>query len=324
MNSNFSLVSIDLSTILPVLLIAIVGLGLALYGYSIWRKKSNRISSRLEKFVQTENQPDKAPAQSQIVAREIRGSLFSRTIANWFNKFLNLIGRLTPQSMIDSMNHKLEVAGNPNNLKAINFFSIRLLVFFFGIMFAVIFIKILNVSGTFSLLFGIIVIGMSLFLPMAWLNGQIKNRQDEIRRGLPDALDMLSVCASAGLGFDQSLQKISSYWDTELGHELKRVIQEMEMGIPRSVALRSMSDRLEVSDLSQFIAIIIQTEKIGMSYAQVLYSQALQLRVLRAVRAREIANKLPAKMIIPLVVFIFPAIIAVIIGPTIPLIMNLF
>jgi tight adherence protein C len=81
---------------------------------------------------------------------------------------------------------------------------------------------------------------------------------------------------------------------------------------------------LDVSDLSQFIAIIIQTEKIGMSYAQVLYSQALQLRVLRAVRAREIANKLPAKMIIPLVVFIFPAIIAVIIGPTIPLIMNLF
>jgi tight adherence protein C len=174
------------------------------------------------------------------------------------------------------------------------------------------------------MLVGIFAVAMSTFFPVVWLNGQIKTRQDEIQRELPDALDMLSVCASAGLGFDQSMQKISDYWDTELGREFQRVIQEMEMGVPRSEALKNMRDRLEVSDLSQFIAIIVQAEKIGMSFAQVLQAQSLQLRVARQVRAREIANKLPGKMIIPLVLFIFPAIIAVIIGPTIPLIMELF
>ncbi len=104
---------------------------------------------------------------------------------------------------------------------------------------------------------------MSLALPMLWLKSKVRTRQSEIGLGLPDALDMLSVCASAGLGFDQSLQKISSYWDTELGAELKRVTQEMELGISRSEALRNMSGRLCVDDLTQFIAIIIQAEKIG-------------------------------------------------------------
>ena len=152
----------------------------------------------------------------------------------------------------------------------------------------------------------------------------MKSRQNEIQRGLPDALDMLSVCASAGLGFDQSMQKISNYWDNELGLEFKRVTQEMEMGIPRSTALRNMSNRLDVNDLSQFISIIIQAEKIGMSYATVLHSQALQLRVMRQVRAREMANQLPGKIIIPVILFIFPALIAVILGPAIPIIMDVF
>jgi len=163
-----------------------------------------------------------------------------------------------------------------------------------------------------------------IIYPSAWLNGKARNRQDEIRRGLPDALDMLSVCASAGLGFDQSLQKISTYWDTELGREIIRATQEMEMGISRSEALRNLSDRLDVNDLSQFVAIIIQAEKIGMSVAEVLTNQANQLRVMRQVRAREKANKLPGKMIIPVLIFIFPAMIAVILGPAIPLFMNLF
>ena len=172
--------------------------------------------------------------------------------------------------------------------------------------------------------FGILVILIFFFLPIFWLNGRVQSKQFEIRRELPNALDMLSVCADAGLGFDQSLQKISNYWDTELGHELKRVTQEMEMGVSRGEALKNMSNRLDVDDLSRFISIIIQAEMIGMSYADVLHSQALQMRVLRQYWAREIANKLPAKMILPLALFIFPALIAVILGPTIPTIMNLF
>jgi tight adherence protein C len=129
---------------------------------------------------------------------------------------------------------------------------------------------------------------------------------------------MLSVCASAGLGFDQSLQKISQYWDTELGQELKRSTAEMEMGVTRAIALRSLANRVEVEELTQFVAILVQAERIGMSYADVLHSQALQMRVLRQLRSREIANKLPAKMILPLVLLVLPAMLIVILGPAIP------
>jgi len=303
---------------------AIPGIGLAIYGIFTWLKRANKISTRLDQFVAAEVQSDSISTTSQIIPREISGSLFSRTIITWFNKFLHFTGRFTPEKMAIDMEHKLTIAGNPANLHARDFYAIRFLVFLAGIILAFLVNRdFKNINKT-SVLFGIVGIGIGLALPVVWLNGQVRSRQDEIRRGLPDALDMLSVCASAGLGFDQSMQKISHYWDTELGLEFKRVTQEMEMGVPRANALKNMSSRLDVDDLSQFIAITIQAEKIGMSYADVLHSQALQLRVLRQLRAREIANKLPAKMIIPLAIFIFPALMAVILGPAIPTLMDAF
>jgi len=98
----------------------------------------------------------------------------------------------------------------------------------------------------------------------------------------------------------------------------------MELGETRSDALKNMRNRLDVKDLSQFISIITQAEKIGMSYAEVLQSQALQMRMLRQQRVRENVNKLPGKMVIPMALLIFPAILAVILVPIIPVIMNAF
>ena len=317
---DFDLIDTNLFFILPVVIVAI----LAIYGIFTWLKRANKISTRLDQFVTAEVQLESIPTATQIIPREISGSLFRRTIISWFNKFLHFIGRFTPEKMAIDMEHKLTIAGNPANLHAGKFFAIRFLVFLAGIILAFLVNRDFKNINRNSVLFGILIIGICLALPVVWLNGRVRSRQDDIQRGLPDALDMLSVCASAGLGFDQSLQKISSYWDTELGLEFKRVTQEMELGVSRAIALKNMRNRLDVSDLSQFISIIIQAEKIGMSYAVVLHSQALQLRVQRQVRAREIANKLPAKMLIPVVLFIFPALIAVILGPSIPIIMDMF
>jgi tight adherence protein C len=170
----------------------------------------------------------------------------------------------------------------------------------------------------------VLVLLLSYVLPTSWLSSKVRARQSEIQRGLPDALDMLSVCAAAGMGFDQSLQKITEYWETDLGREFKRTIHEMEMGVSRGTALTNMSNRLDVDDLTNFITIIVQAEKMGMSYAEVLHSQAQQMRIMRQYRAREIANKLPAQMIIPLAVFIFPAILIVILAPAVPRLLSIF
>jgi tight adherence protein C len=135
---------------------------------------------------------------------------------------------------------------------------------------------------------------------------------------------MLSVCATAGLGFDQSLQRVSEYWDTPIGHEFGRVISEMEMGLSRRDALRNLSDRLEIREITSFVALILQTEQLGMSISDTLHAQADQMRIERRFQAQEQAQKAPIKMLIPMALLIFPALLAVILGPAVPTLMEVF
>jgi tight adherence protein C len=306
--------------------VAFLGLGVIVYGIIAVARSGNKVSNRIEQFVNAEpvGMEEEGQKRPMIVQREISGSLFQRTIVNWFKKVLQFLGRFTPEKMVVDLEHKLTIAGNPRNMHAGEFYAIRFLAFIAGIVVAFLLNRDLKNIDLQMLGIGALIILLCYIYPSVWLRGKVKARQDEIQRGLPDALDMLSVCASAGLAFDQSLLKISGYWDTDLGHEIKRVTKEMEMGISRATALRNMSNRLDVDDLSRFVAIIIQAEKVGMSYADVLHSQALQMRVQRQFRAKEIANKLPGKMLFPIVFFIFPAMLAVILGPSIPSILDLF
>jgi len=305
--------------------VVLLGLGVAVYGIVYWLKSGKKVSNRIEQFVTADPiVSEEGQNRPIIVPREISGSLFQRTIVNWFKKILQFLGRFTPEKLVVDLEHKLTIAGNPRNMHAGEFYAIRFLAFIAGIVVAFFLNRDLKNIDMQMLGIGALIILLCYIYPSVWLSGKVRARQDEIRRGLPDALDMLSVCASAGLAFDQSLQKISGYWDTELGYEIKRVTKEMEMGISRSTALRNMSNRLDVGDLSRFVAIIIQAEKVGMSYAEVLHSQALQMRVQRQFRAKEIANKLPGKILFPVALLIFPAMLAVILGPSIPSIMDLF
>lgn len=302
--------------------LSLLGLVLVLFGVFAWLKKGDRVSDRMKQFVTADNQPIDNPIKTRIMLREISGSLFSRTVVSWAEKFIQVLEKLTPKKLASEIEHKLEIAGNPGNLNAGKIFALRFMGLFIGIFIAFLFNRDIKNISLISAGLGIFVAIAGFLFPVVWLNGKVRSRKDDIRRELPNALDILSVCADAGLGFDQSIQKVSMYWESALGNEFKRVTQELEMGVSRGDALKNMSNRLDVDDLSRFVSIIVQAEMIGMSYADVLHAQAIQMRVLRQYWAREIANKLPAKMIIPLAVFIFPALIAVILGPTIPTILN--
>lgn len=322
---NLNLIDANLLFVIVGIILALLGIIVIVLGVVRWVKSGSRISARLEQFVvadQTTAEPP--PLVRRIFPREITGSLFRRTVMRWLSGFFKFLGRFAPKRMASQVEHKLAIAGYPMNIHAGDFYAIRVILLVVGIVAAFLINRDLKNLDITSAVIGILIIAVAYLLPNSWLNNKVRAKQDEIRRGLPDALDMLSVCASAGLGFDQSLQKISSYWESDLGMEFRRVIHEMEMGVSRPIALKNMAERLDVDDLSRFITIIIQAETMGMSYADVLHSQAAQMRVLRQYRAREIANRLPAKMIVPLALLIFPALIAVILGPVIPTIMTLF
>ncbi len=233
------------------------------------------------------------------------------------------LGTLTPGSNVDKVRKKLILAGNPGSLNALDFLGIKMLV---GIVTSIVVFPLLlrRFPQISALLFAISAGILGLYLPEFWLSRRVKERQNAMRHALPDALDMLTICVDAGLGLDAAMIKVTQKWDNPLSDEFKTVLGEMRMGVRRSEALRHLVSRTAVEELSSFVAILVQAEKLGISVTKVLHTQSDQLRERRRQWAEEQAHKAPIKMMIPLVVFIFPATFAVILGPAIPRFMMAF
>lgn len=298
------------------ILILLVGAGILVLG--LRSARSTEMERRLYEFVTEPGIPQENWALDVAVQRpEIEGSFLRRTIAPFFQQVGRLFGRLTPAGSIESLDHQLVIAGNPMGLRGREFYGLRILFILLGIGLAFLLIQRGNGDSSY-LLMAIVSVVMMFFLPRIWLRNLVKKKQQKILRALPDALDMLSVCADAGLGFDQSLQRVSETWKSPLATEFNRVVAEMNMGQTRAQAMRSMANRLDVPEVSSFVAVIIQSDELGMSIADTLHAQANQVRIERRYWAQEQARKIPTKMLFPLVFLILPAMFAVILGPAIP------
>jgi tight adherence protein C len=300
-----------------------IWVGLSALVFGLLSMKNRKMADRLQHFV-VDYKPvvDNRFLGNYDSSRELEGSLFRRVLGPSFRKAIYFLGRLTPTRSIKELNRKLLVAGNPMGMRAREFTGLQIIFFIMGSILALFSILVSELALMRSLLIALLIICISLVFPLVWLRYVVSKAQTSIRKSLPDALDMLSVCASAGLGFDQALQKVSDTWRTPIGTEFHRVVQEMEVGLSRTEALRNMSERLQISEISSFVAMIVQAEHLGMQIADVLHSQAEQMRILRQFHAKEIANRLPAKMIMPLALCVLPALIAVILGPMIPVFLE--
>ena len=226
-----------------------------------------------------------------------------------------------PARRVATMEQKLTTAGNPMGMRAREFIGLQFAFVILGVM---IIALLITQDIQYRLLLSILILVAGLIIPILWLNRKIRQRQNLIRRQLPDVIDMLSVCTSAGLSFDQSLQRVSNEWRTQLSWEFGRVVSEMEMGLTRKEALRNLANRLDVSELSSFVSIIIQSDQLGMSISNTLHALAGQMRIEWRFKAQEEARKLPVKILLPLVFLIFPAMLAVILGPSIPPLLEMF
>jgi tight adherence protein C len=227
----------------------------------------------------------------------------------------NFVSRFTPQRSLENTRHNLELAGNPNNWSATEFFGIRgLAALLMGALaFAV--TMLANVGLGQQLLFTIGLGLLGFFLPVLWLGSRIRRRQDEIIKTLPDALDLLTISVEAGLPFDGAMQRVAEKWNNEISRAFRRMLTEMAVGKSRREALRDMSDRMEVPDITSFVAALIQADQLGISIAKVLRIQSEQMRIKRRQRAEEKAQQAPVKMLFPMTFLIFPTILIVILGP---------
>jgi len=161
-------------------------------------------------------------------------------------------------------------------------------------------------------------VGLGFLAPNLWLSSAVSKRQEKIRNGLPDTLDMMVISVESGLGLDGAFQRVGDEMKKvhpTLSEELQLVTLESQMGIPRSEALTNLSTRTGLDEVRSLVAIINQTERFGTSIAKALRNQSDALRVKRRQAAEERAQKTTVKLMAPLILFIFPAILVVLAGP---------
>lgn len=220
--------------------------------------------------------------------------------------------RLSPSGIHAKLKHRLDLAGNPGRWTPDRLLAVKGL----GLV----------VLGTLGVLYGLPSLGIVLiagclggaigfYLPDVLLYNAGQKRQARIASAMPDALDMLTVCVEAGLGFDAALAQVARNTEGPLAAEFARALQEMQIGAARTQVLRAIVDRTSVTELRAFISALIQAAELGVPVAQVLREQAKEMRVKRRQRAEEKAQKVPVKILFPLIFCLFPALFVVILGP---------
>lgn len=296
----------------PLMLLVIVVLALLLMGGSVLllrRSEDDPLAVRIDEFA----------AREEIVSiEEIELSLpFSdRVFVPIIRRISEFLVRFTPQKTLESTTRLLELAGNPRNMRAAEFIVVRGV---FTVFFAALVFLMMSRLGSAEigkrLLYTLGAAVLGWFLPFMLLRSMVDRRKDAIIKKLPDALDLMTICVDAGLTFNAAMQKVDEKWDDPLANEFGRVIHEMQLGKSRRQSLRDMADRMDVPDVTSFIAAVLQADQLGVGIGKILRIQSEQMRVRRRQRAEEKAQQAPVKMLFPMVFLIFPSIFVVLLGP---------
>ena len=293
-----------------VLLMVAGAVALVVIGMRDANRSHDPLQDRLAEFA------DRGQAVS-LEEIEMSQSLMDRMILPLARRFGEFATRFTPQNALQSTARKLELAGNPKGLEPAMFWMLRfvivgaiifLLLFLFGM-------GTLKWSWTQKLLAMGIFVAIGYNVPEMLLTSKIQRRQKAIRKGMPDAMDLLTICVEAGLGFDGAMAKVHEKWDNELSMAFGRVLREIQLGKLRRDALRDMADNVGIAEMTSFVAAVIQSEQLGVSMARVLRIQSDQMRMKRRQYAEEEAHKAPIKMLFPMALLIFPTICIVLMTP---------
>ena len=248
---------------------------------------------------------------------ELQQPFMERVVVPTIKKFGEISTRFTPQKLLEETTRKLELAGNPGRIDAATFLATRFVgaAVFGGLLLMISFLSTSKWPlGRVVLVVGIFT-ALGFFFPQLWLQGRINRRQNEVRKAMPDALDLLTICVEAGLGFDAAMAKVSEKWENELSIMFGRCIREVQLGKPQREALRDMAERLGLPELTSFVAAVVQSQILGVSLAKVLRIQSDQMRMKRRQFAEELAHKAPVKMIIPMALLTFPSIMIILMAP---------
>jgi tight adherence protein C len=253
-----------------------------------------------------------APGDMQA---ELNPSFEERVLEPTRARLLNIGRRLTPTGQYEKIGQRLEAAGSPPGWDVNRFISVKVLAAGVGLLLGL--VLPLVADGGVGLIVGAMIAagGLGFFAPDLAVYQAAYTRREQIRKDLPDALDLLTITVEAGLAFDAAVTQVARNTEGPLAGEFNRVLQEIQLGRSRGQALQTMADRVELDELNIFVSAVVQADSLGIPIAQVLRVQAREMRIKRSQRAEEAAQKVPVKILFPLIFCILPALFVVVIGP---------
>ena len=249
-------------------------------------------------------------------AEEEKPSFVKDSVAPLFKRTIGAMRKILPKNLTESVRQRLELAGIQDVVRIDVFLAIKFF-FPFVFLFLLIFLTLFFTVPSYLRILLVLLVPITYIFPDYYLKNKTAKRQDEIRRTLPSALDLLTISVEAGLGFDQALIKVANNIKGTLGEEFKRTLKEMELGVTRKEALKNLSKRTDVTELNAFIFSIIQADIFGISVGKVLRVQSKEMRVKRRQIAEEKGVKAPVKLVFPTILFLFPALMVVVLGPAV-------
>lgn len=297
------------ATLLVVGLLAIfVGVIGAVMSFGLAASDRQRVSRSLAAL-------DALGPKPEAVRRELDRPFNERVVSPLVARLGRLGNRFSPRDESTRLRHKLELAGNPLRWDVERVLAFKVLGLVAGLVVGVAIPVALGSGLTVTMGVAIVFTPLGYFVPDIVLYQAAYNRNERIQRDLPDSMDLLTISVEAGLPFDSALSQVARNTKGPLAEELFRVLQEMQIGLGRIDALRALAERTSVAELRGFVTAMVQADQFGIPIANVLRVQSRDMRVKRTQRAEEQAQKVPVKILFPLVFCILPSLFVVVMGP---------
>ncbi|MGA8210639.1 MAG: type II secretion system F family protein [Nocardioidaceae bacterium] len=253
----------------------------------------------------------------KVMRDELDPGFSDRVVDPLLSRLTGLGRRLTPQDYSERILAKLNVAGNPPGWTVDRVLSLKMLGMGAGVVAGALVGLMLGKGLGGVAACALIGTVAGYFGPNFYLYQKAYDRTAQIQRALPDALDLLCISVEAGLAFDAALAQVARNTEGPLANEFARMLQEMQIGLGRANALRALGERSNLPDLRSFCSAMVQADAFGIPVGQVLRVQSSEIRIKRRQRAEETAQKIPVKIMVPLVLFILPSLFIAVLGPAI-------
>ncbi|MDF2606961.1 MAG: type secretion system family protein [Bacillales bacterium] len=283
----------------------------SLFGLNYDKKK--KLKSRISNVFDT----DQPTSIEEIDTKDQTENLYKKLLKFIVEQLKRIFSRKLNDEKEVKLEYKLLRAGSPLGMTTVDFRLIQIAIFIIVPFISIGYGLVLQLRLGILILLGLFGIALASYLPHYYLNKKMKYRNKLALKELPDFLDLLTVSLEAGLGFDSAISKVVSKKDGVLNQEFRRCLEEIRLGKTRREAMSGIRNRLTLDEINSFIGSIIQAEKLGIGMVQVLRVQSSEVREQRKQRAEEEAMKAPIKMLFPLVLFIFPSLFIVLLGPAV-------